>query len=324
MHYLDDFLFAGPRNSLQCKYLMDEFDNTCQELGVPVAHDKTVGPTHILTFLGLQINTIDMLVKIPEDKLCGLKILIIDMLDKKRTTLREMQSFTGILNFCSRVIPSGRAFNRRFYDVMSGVLNPKHHIRITLSLKEDLKVWLMFLECFNGICYFPEIVGFQIISYSFSLTVQEMPLEDVQLIFIPFWTFFPWPSSWIGNEILKDITLLELLPIVLAFHIWSEHFVNKKIILQVDNKSLVHILNTKTSRSKRVMHVFRPLVLRAMIKNIQFKAVHINGVKNCIADAISRQQWQRFRRLAPNADQEPAQVPESFVQMISSLNLKSC
>jgi hypothetical protein len=55
-HYLDDFIFAGANGSGNCALLMDVFKNICQELGVPLADNKTVGPTTLLTFLGLLIN----------------------------------------------------------------------------------------------------------------------------------------------------------------------------------------------------------------------------------------------------------------------------
>jgi hypothetical protein len=58
-HYLDDFIFAGANGSGNCALLMDVFKNICQELGVPLADNKTVGPTTLLTFLGLLIDTVE-------------------------------------------------------------------------------------------------------------------------------------------------------------------------------------------------------------------------------------------------------------------------
>lgn len=46
--------------------------------------------------------------------------------------------------------------------------------------------------------------------------------------------------------------------------------------------------------------------------NIQFKAQHSHDNQNGIADAISRQQWGRFRELTPAADQLPQPIPTSF------------
>ncbi|KAK3089904.1 hypothetical protein FSP39_007536 [Pinctada imbricata] len=46
--------------------------------------------------------------------------------------------------------------------------------------------------------------------------------------------------------------------------------------------------------------------------NITFKARHIEGANNEIADSIARKQWDRFRKLVPNADQRPETVPTPF------------
>ena len=59
-HYLDDFIFAG-YNATICSDIMDTFNSICYELGVPLTEDKSVGPTTCLTFLGLEIDTIEML-----------------------------------------------------------------------------------------------------------------------------------------------------------------------------------------------------------------------------------------------------------------------
>ena len=43
IHYLDDFLFFGSANSLECKDLMSHFEVLCLELGIPLALEKTEG-----------------------------------------------------------------------------------------------------------------------------------------------------------------------------------------------------------------------------------------------------------------------------------------
>jgi hypothetical protein len=62
-HYLDDFFFAG-----HCKRLMKTFDRVCERLGVPIAKEKTEGPMTKMEYLGLTLDTIEMWVKIPDNK----------------------------------------------------------------------------------------------------------------------------------------------------------------------------------------------------------------------------------------------------------------
>ena len=44
-------------------------------------------------------------------------------------------------------------------------------------------------------------------------------------------------------------------------------------------------------------------------------AVHIPGKHNDITDAISRFQFQRIQKLAPNADTNPCQIPEILMTL---------
>ena len=57
-HYLDDFAIIGPAESDECQRSLDTLIQTCTELGVPLAKDKQEGPTCVVTFLGIVIDTI--------------------------------------------------------------------------------------------------------------------------------------------------------------------------------------------------------------------------------------------------------------------------
>jgi hypothetical protein len=59
----------GLSGSGDCKALLEVFHETCQYLGVPIAHEKTEGPVTEIVFLCLQINTQKQTVTIPMDKL---------------------------------------------------------------------------------------------------------------------------------------------------------------------------------------------------------------------------------------------------------------
>ena len=66
-HYLEDFLLAGEARSGECLHLMNIFRTICSDIGVPLAEEKTLGPSCIMTFLGLDIDTLEMVIRIPQD-----------------------------------------------------------------------------------------------------------------------------------------------------------------------------------------------------------------------------------------------------------------
>ena len=125
-------------------------------------------------------------------------------------------------------------------------------------------------------------------------------------------------------EDVRDITLLELIPVVLAISTWGSQFSNKKLIMHVDNEALVSVINKQTSKSKNVMTLVRTLVLCLLQNNTTFRSEHVPGSSNKIADSISRKQWSRFRTLAPEADEFPTKIPTPFAEMIFNLKLTDC
>jgi hypothetical protein len=56
LHYLDDFFIGAEADSPKCPFTLQTFRDICKLWGVPVAEDKTVEPTEILTFLGIRID----------------------------------------------------------------------------------------------------------------------------------------------------------------------------------------------------------------------------------------------------------------------------
>jgi hypothetical protein len=47
---------------------MLQFEENCSEIGVPIANEKTEGPSTIIEYLGLTIDTVNKMIKIPEKK----------------------------------------------------------------------------------------------------------------------------------------------------------------------------------------------------------------------------------------------------------------
>jgi hypothetical protein len=93
------------------------------------------------------------------------------------------------------------------------------------------------------------------------------------------WVFFQWPHNWVDLGILKDITFLEFVPIVLSMAIWGSRLQNKKVKFYIDNRALVDIINTQTSKSKRVMALMRPFILYTlqMQRQICYEMCNIIG-----------------------------------------------
>ena len=149
-------MFGGKSHDLTCQNTLLIFHQTCDQLGIPIAVEKTVEPTTSLTFLGIQLDTLSMQMRLPQDKLTELRTQIQHSLVVKKFTLQELQFIIGSLNFVCQVVAPGRAFLRRLIDATIGIKHAKFKIRVSTSMRLDLEMWLRFLDNYNGVTLFPE------------------------------------------------------------------------------------------------------------------------------------------------------------------------
>ena len=148
---MNDFLFGAEADGPKCQFTLQTFRDICKLWGVPVAEDKTVEPTKILTFLGIEFDTLAMELRLPNEKLVELKHTLKLFVQSKKVTLRQLQSLIGLLNFACQVVSPGRVFCRRLIDATCNIRKPRHRIRVSKSMREDIKVWLTFLSEYNGV-----------------------------------------------------------------------------------------------------------------------------------------------------------------------------
>ena len=69
IHYLDDFLLEGSPHTEVCQKSLDLSLQLCQDVGFPVLQEKVFGPTTVLDFLGILVNTDSMELRLPQEKL---------------------------------------------------------------------------------------------------------------------------------------------------------------------------------------------------------------------------------------------------------------
>ena len=198
----------------------------------------------------------------------------------------------------------GRAFLRRLIDLTIGLLRPQHHTRLTKETKLDLMVWKEFLLQFNGRSFFLENRWDQ--TDPLTLYTDSSGAIGFGAIFGNNWCHGIWPKEWQ----YQNIAVLEFYPIVLSLYLWGSDMSNKCITFFTDNNALVSVINRCTCKDKLLMQFVRKMVLICLKHNILFKARHIPGVKNDLADALSRQQIKQFRRMAPaHLKIQPTTIP---------------
>ena len=97
LYILDDFLIIE-RDTVTCLTKLLLFVKTCDDLGVPMAPEKTIGPSTVLSFAGIELDTFKLEARLPQDKIDKCTNTIQDFLKRKKVTLKDMQSLIGLLN----------------------------------------------------------------------------------------------------------------------------------------------------------------------------------------------------------------------------------
>ena len=109
-HYLDDFVVAGPPDLEICLKHLRTLERECRILGVPLAPEKTEGPSSAITFLGITIHTYKSELHLPANKLERLLQMTSEWLTCSSCTRRELKSLIGVLQHACEVIRPGQAF----------------------------------------------------------------------------------------------------------------------------------------------------------------------------------------------------------------------
>ena len=285
LHVLDDFLFIASSYDL-CLDALNTFLKVCEDIGVPIAPEKTMGPEQTLPFVGIQLDTNKMSASLPTDKVEKFQQVIDQFISSKSVTLKQTQSLSGMLNFACGVIAPARAFSRRLYDLGIGLAKPYHKVRVNNQVKKDLTVWKHFLEHYNGTTLLLDYVWLN--NNDLQLYTDASTTIGFGGMFGSKWFHGVWSNRCRG----MNIAILELYPICLALHLWAETLCNRCLTINSDNMSVVCILNSFTSKEDTLMLLLRKLALLTMRNNILIRAKHIPGKLNIITDFLSRDQVQ--------------------------------
>ncbi|XP_077155697.1 uncharacterized protein LOC143818192 [Ranitomeya variabilis] len=315
IHYLDDFLFVGPRNSKLCSELLEKFKYISLEFGVPLSPEKTEGPCNVLPFLGIEIDTNSMVFRLPKDKILKTLQMLKGFRVVNKVTLQQMQALLGLLTFACRVMPVGRAFSRRLSLATKGASQPGHRIRLTRSLKADLLVWQTFLQSYNGhTC----VMAREIASKDLGLTVGWNKKEGFAAIYKNQWCKSGWPERWTTTKWGQDPALWELFAVVAALEIWAVQLRNTNIRFQTKNTKTAKSLNHMSSSSLPILALLRRLALICLENNIWCRATVVAEVDDDIINPLLFSNWQAFRIQQPNVQTRGILCPLSLWDTVAN------
>eukprot|EP00731_Ephydatia_muelleri_P018367 Em0011g407a len=193
-HYLDDVVLLSKAE--EAAEQLNLFLGLLLDLGMPVAPEKLEGPGPVVTFLGIEIDTLTMELRLPEKKLVEL----------------------GKLQHACKVVRPGRTFLRRVFALLSGAREGYHHIRLNQEFQSDIAWWDAFLEGWNGTSMLADGPDEELVTVD--VYTDASGSFGCGAFWKHNWLQFRWPGEWGG----RNITLKEILPVVLACAIWGQEW----------------------------------------------------------------------------------------------------
>lgn len=166
----------------------------------------------------------------------------------------------------------------------------------------------MFASAWNGISLMREVAPTVEIWSNASGSLGYGAIWDTH------WCQVGW-SQW-PDFAGASMAAKKLLPIVVAVVIWGSQWRGATVLCHCDNEAVVASLKASYCKEPMLAHMLRCLFFVEAKYDMSLSALHIPGVKNKVADSISRYNLSIFFTLLPQADPEPCAVPNKVVKQI--------
>ena len=294
-NYLDDFLLLG--NSLEeCTEAQLALHGLLRRLGFYIAYKKVATPSRVQRYLGIELDSIDMKLRLPEDKLRRLEQELTFFQGRRQATRKQLQKLCGILSHCSSVVKGGRTFSHRVIGLLRGFPGSKRYITLSKGFKRDLEWWRGFSRWFNGEARIINPTSKRELTLSMDASGRGYGVEYARD-----WLAGAWDGSLKGvgddhnhlrpepdMEIPANINIQEFYPLIEAMWRWGPDMRDSRVVVLSDNTQVVSAINMGRSDNDISMAILRRVFWLSVLYNCHITSMHIPGHLNVVADSLSR------------------------------------
>ena len=217
---------------------------------MPTEPEKDEGPATELVFLSMELDSMRLQIRLPQEKLESLKSTLQEVRGMKACRKRHLLSVVGILSHACKAVRAGRSFVRRLIDLSTSMRQLDRFMRLSREARADIKWWVQFGLDWNGTAMMwhvdrsrPDVV----------LTSDASGSWGCGAWWETRWFQLQWLG--LGESASYGITAKELLPIVVAVASWGKAWQGKAVLARCDNMAVVAIVNSGSSREAEAMHL---------------------------------------------------------------------
>ena len=318
IHYLDDFLIALPPHSEPSTYTT-VFARLCEEVGLRIKESKNEEGTGV-SFAGIDLDTRQMAIRLPNKRLLKAQTIVRSTREKASVALLELERITGYLTFASTVVPLGRTFLRRLYNMQlyyppgSG----HHRRRISGEAWKDLAWWAealarnpqrsIALWKRKIICTWSDAASTKGLGAYYTCPARPYPQLDLVLS-------IALPSPRV--HAIEHINTEEMRAAEQILLYWGKSWEGKRVVMYTDNRAVSYGLGNATIRGAS-MTVPRRCLLLATEYDLELEPIWISTNENAFADALSPFDHDRVTNLAPQLLPEACSLPNHGLRTYSN------
>ena len=254
------------------------------------------------SFGGVEFDTGKMIIRLLSKKLQKAKLIVHEAQKACSVSLVELQRITGFLNFASIVIPLGRTFLRRLYNMQLYFTQGKRQMRRRLSAEaqKDLVLWAKVLllapersnqvQKWDIVSLWSDAAGIKELGAFYTRGTDQYSGPE------PDSAFSISLPSYIARA-REHINTKEMRVVEQALLYWSRRWKGLKVIIHVDNRAVAQGLENQTIRGAP-MTILRRCLLLAAEHDLDLEARWIPTKENALADALSWFDYDRIDNLA--------------------------
>ena len=279
--WIDDFILAANSASLVSEHASLTL-RTFKDLGfIPNIEKSHLKPVQRLCHLGLIWDTVNFDVSVPPEKVADIQVKCRRALSS-RVSVRFLSSILGSIEFFRWGFPFAaihyRGLQRGVNSLLKRGFSYNSIVSCPHSAKEDLEWWTscsLSLPSRSLYSFSPDLILYSDSSNS---------------------GWGGWSSQgestygfWSNYESTLHINIREMKAVLFLFQSFYRHTSECSILIKTDNTSVVAYINNQGgSCSARLCTLSLKLWSFCICRNIKIHALHVPGVENTKADALSR------------------------------------
>ena len=147
-NYIDDF--GGAETPDKSAAAFQTLGSLLADLGLDTSRDKASPPAIVMVFLGVLVNTDEMTVSVPPERLQELFSRCSSLLSVDHVSRTELQSLLGVMSYVTACVRPAHVFMSTLLHTLC-VHKTSAACPLSSDNKADLRWWCHFLPFYNGV-----------------------------------------------------------------------------------------------------------------------------------------------------------------------------